>query len=655
MARIINAFCLALCLVVSALGALAQAPGVTPLGKLLPGGAIFVMSADTRGFTRNLAQLQAIPNMQAMLDTADKALGFSLVKDVVPWAGQFAFALLDVKANNPRVLLLLEIHDPAAFQQALPRMQTSLEKLSDLKWTPTSYSGIALRYATPAQGPSVAWGQIGGWLTLGIGEGATRQCIDAWKGKTPTLSENAAWAKAVDQLPAKQQSFFSLNGNALAKSLSEEADTKQALNSATLKGLMLVGSASEAEQSGQFDLLCTIASAEQQQQLKAYKATLTPVDGSAAAQLPVGAFATLLTSNPGALVVLVKQALIGLILDPDTKQGIAETFTQIKQELGMLNTITGPFALAGSWYKEQGFGLSIAGRTPDAAMASKLYTLLTTYAKAAARQTIDVHDGVASLPTETPANRWLPLQWSWTAKDAWLKVATTPAYLSGNTRALATLPEQARGADAVFTADLGFLSALMDAEEANGKDDTMQGIRLMGLDKLQMTGYARIADDGSCWHGVLEMHNANGTTMVGIGAVALAGALAFPVLEKAREKARETQSLNNLRQLALASMIYTQDNDEHLPPLKTPEDVKRVLKDPPDMVYVQPSSNLPYLPNASLAGKSLGACADPENTILFYEQTPNADGARCAAFLDGHVALLSAEEWETAKVKSGIK
>jgi prepilin-type N-terminal cleavage/methylation domain-containing protein/prepilin-type processing-associated H-X9-DG protein len=52
--------------------------------------------------------------------------------------------------------------------------------------------------------------------------------------------------------------------------------------------------------------------------------------------------------------------------------------------------------------------------------------------------------------------------------------------------------------------------------------------------------------------------------LVVIAIIAILAAILFPVFAKAREKARQTSCTNNLKQLALGSIQYFQDYDEHL-------------------------------------------------------------------------------------------
>ncbi|MBC8138456.1 MAG: DUF1559 domain-containing protein [Fibrella sp.] len=53
--------------------------------------------------------------------------------------------------------------------------------------------------------------------------------------------------------------------------------------------------------------------------------------------------------------------------------------------------------------------------------------------------------------------------------------------------------------------------------------------------------------------------------LVVIAIIAVLAAILFPVFARAREKARQTACLNNLKQLGLALLQYTQDYDEYTP------------------------------------------------------------------------------------------
>jgi prepilin-type N-terminal cleavage/methylation domain-containing protein/prepilin-type processing-associated H-X9-DG protein len=57
--------------------------------------------------------------------------------------------------------------------------------------------------------------------------------------------------------------------------------------------------------------------------------------------------------------------------------------------------------------------------------------------------------------------------------------------------------------------------------------------------------------------------------LVVIAIIAILAAILFPVFAQAREKARQTACLSNLKQVGLGLQMYTQDYDETLPPANT--------------------------------------------------------------------------------------
>lgn len=173
----------------------------------------------------------------------------------------------------------------------------------------------------------------------------------------------------------------------------------------------------------------------------------------------------------------------------------------------------------------------------------------------------------------------------------------------------------------------------------------------------------------------------------------LAGVL-FPVMGRARERARQTQCASNLRQISMALIIYTDDHDGSLPPCRNPDRVSRFslpwdpamdeawwdvilpyLGSMPGILFCPSVRSYvpPYCLNAGFAAEghtSLSAATMPSETILVVEhQPPDKPGETCqggavgavftdagpfhhfgkmnAAFADGHLKALGPDSLES--------
>jgi len=170
--------------------------------------------------------------------------------------------------------------------------------------------------------------------------------------------------------------------------------------------------------------------------------------------------------------------------------------------------------------------------------------------------------------------------------------------------------------------------------------------------------------------------------LVVIAIIAILAAILFPVFAKAREKARQTSCLANVKQLILGAMQYAQDYDERLPTHGTkcggatgnPLNLCQLYKLEPYLkntqIYYCPSNNgLRYGANLTMsAGPSLGSLTAPTTTVWMSETKyngpfcqwqvpgacPTAQGITTMAciapihndgtnygFLDGHAKWLS--------------
>lgn len=128
------------------------------------------------------------------------------------------------------------------------------------------------------------------------------------------------------------------------------------------------------------------------------------------------------------------------------------------------------------------------------------------------------------------------------------------------------------------------------------------------------------------------------------------------VFEDSKNKAVETSSLSNLKQIGLALAMYVQDYDEVLPPLGDPAKVKKVLYPyvKNDALFLQPETKEPYRSNPILSKKKMAHIGSPNSMVVFYEASPSADGTRGIAFLDGHAKRIPETQWAEVKRASKI-
>jgi len=155
-------------------------------------------------------------------------------------------------------------------------------------------------------------------------------------------------------------------------------------------------------------------------------------------------------------------------------------------------------------------------------------------------------------------------------------------------------------------------------------------------------------------------HTRSGFTLIEllvvIAIIAVLAAILFPVFAKARGKARQTQCMNNQRQLVQATLMYCGDHDECLPPPEaalaalTPYGITAKQVDCPENSKKGSLANQDYVFNAVIAGAALGDMREDTSKVWV-----TADGLKACgyvvdqdwrhhdkpivSYLDGHVTL----------------
>lgn len=113
--------------------------------------------------------------------------------------------------------------------------------------------------------------------------------------------------------------------------------------------------------------------------------------------------------------------------------------------------------------------------------------------------------------------------------------------------------------------------------------------------------------------------------------------------------AKETAGLSNARQISTALLMYASDCDDVAPYAQSTKAVQFVtypyLKSFEAWSTHNPNGSQ-FRFNMSLAGVSLLSASEPNAIVLFYEDKVWPNGKRIVAFLDGHSAMLTPEEWK---------
>ncbi|MHB9134670.1 MAG: DUF3352 domain-containing protein [Armatimonadota bacterium] len=633
-----------------ALGESAAQPA--SLYALIPLDSPVTASVDVPWLWKTSAPLRSIAAVGNGVQGVEQALGLSFENDVLPWAGQAGFALTDVRKDGPGLAILLQIRDAermmgSARVEAL--LQSMLESKAKVTWLSMDIKGVAIRRTVITRGKSVlkiATATLDGWLVIAVGDGVIRKVIDTHHGDTPSLETHPLFTKAMGGLPEDAVGQLCVNGQGILAQIGQNnAGMAKKLKDSELGKLFLGGAMTSPGGSLQFDTIYCTTSPTTQATLKGLRADAGAISGASLAQLPEGAFATLLISNPDKWVGAVEQLILDSAGDANARKSIQQGFAAVGGVRDVLKRCTGELGVGVAWQEGNGIGVTMAAETGAAddatATAAAVGSLLEKFGVP-----VEKKDSLYSLPATKGGNPIFTMLLGWTTRQQWLIGASHPKWITPPaTKPSLQLPAGAKDANLALFGDFSFLPGLMKS---------------MGMNPEMLAQFAPLTGGLGQWAMVMKIDEDGGAVRShitgGLPVFATTAAVLFPVFAKARDKARTTASVNNLRQLAIALNMYVQDNKERLPVMKTAADIKTQLLTAygMDQILTSPRTHEPYTPNPSMSGKWLGEFQYPVAMIIFYENTPGSDGSRCAAFLDGHVEVISADDWEAAKKRSKI-
>lgn len=625
----------------------------TPLTAMVPLDSPVTIAVDTPWLWKNTADLRAVPEVSNALQAAEKSLGFSLETDLFLWSGQSALVLSDINDDGPSFALLMQIRD-AEHMIAAPRLEALLQMIlphkAPVTWLAMAYKGVAIRRTEIPDGGSVlkvAIASMDDWLVITFGDGVIRKMVDTHNGDSPSLATHPSFVRATSSLPEGAVGQIFLNGQGIL-ALIKQHDAKMALqlSDTELGHFFLAGEMRVSEKDLLLDSTYCTTATKTQQMLKTLRTDAGIVTGASLAQMPQGTFATILLRNPDKWVGALETLILSFADDDETRNGMQETFDTIGGLRAMLKLCAGEMGLNIAWREGTGFGATLAGETNNAGDATTAAANMASFLKNF-QLPVEKTTALYTIPPTKMDEKVFSSLVCWTAREQWFVAASHPNWLTPQTTTPApALPDIAKDANLVAFGDLSFIPVMV--KTLGVADVISMNPALANFNFGQWASAIKIDEDG----GAIRCQASGGQVVI-TGASAMAAAILFPVFSKAREKARQAQSMSNIRQLALALLMATQDNDEKIPVIKTSEDMKGVLGVQPKLL-TSPRTNEAYTVNPNISGKSLGSFADSSSIIVFYEKTPGEDGSRCVAFLDGHVEFVQAKDWEAVKQKSKL-
>ncbi|MDI9587287.1 MAG: DUF1559 domain-containing protein [Acidobacteriota bacterium] len=155
--------------------------------------------------------------------------------------------------------------------------------------------------------------------------------------------------------------------------------------------------------------------------------------------------------------------------------------------------------------------------------------------------------------------------------------------------------------------------------------------------------------------------------LVVIAIIAILAAILFPVFARAREKARQSTCLSNLKQIALGTLMYVQDNNERFQPPTNCNTISGCFMAGEFCGSGGPQPIQPYIKNRQLwecpscddcrrfsygwnrsldgwgSGGKLGVCQQPSSTVMYADHRTNVTLRWCGGWLASNEGCCSGQ------------
>ena len=170
----------------------------------------------------------------------------------------------------------------------------------------------------------------------------------------------------------------------------------------------------------------------------------------------------------------------------------------------------------------------------------------------------------------------------------------------------------------------------------------------------------------------LKTHNRNAFTLIEllvvIAIIAILAAILFPVFAQARESARQTSCLSNMKQIGIGLVMYESDYDEQYPPsqlgvsptiVSWPQMMYPYIKN--EQVFVCPSSSPgAFTPDPlKIYGGTARQYTGRTKTAVSFGLLTGGDGSQLQPFLVNNLSygrnLIPYTGWQTAGFTNGDK
>lgn len=501
------------------------------LESLVPKDCAMVAAADAAWWWNTSEDVRLDPQVVREMKKAEKELGISFDKDVVPWMGQTGIVFLGMSGRDPQIAIIAEIKDKDAFARCAKQVQSFAERESGKKWIDFTYHGVKLRklsisieYRPPTTFTS---GVLPGWFILGIGSGAAEKVIDVTQGRVPSLKHNTEWVQAMSKLPSKRVAWLGCDGTRMTDIMDEANNVMGIPSSSKWDSIRHVRKKQNSSASSMFNGFAVYVFSEKGNELRAdaevilrseaarklyqkLKKSSKPITGKSLAKLPEGTFAAILVSNPGPWLDVYKQTMLDSCQTQEMRFNAERFFLIMTPIENAIDTCTGECAAGLIWRKEKGFGLTIAGETAgkDIARNSALsiQALLQGFG-----MPVKQDGNLSILPALKHDEENIHVLPCWGFDDKWLALSTHPDLITSSKKATLKLPSDAAGADMVAFGKFSFLPSMLNWAKENAGSardrEAIDLIRQLGLDKAEWAMWSKTDPQGTSVHTTAVLRN----------------------------------------------------------------------------------------------------------------------------------------------------